>query len=91
MMQVRTTRQLGSAARAARRKLGLTQAQVAARLEVSRDWVVRLEQGHPRLEAQRVLDALVVLGVPLELADEAPASAETSTATDPFAYLTEGR
>jgi transcriptional regulator with XRE-family HTH domain len=40
----------------------LTQADLASRLQISRDWVVRLERGHPRLEAQRVLDALVVLG-----------------------------
>lgn len=83
-MRVRTVRHLGAAVRAERKAQGLTQADLASRLQVSRDWVVRLEQGHPRLEAQRVLDALVVLGVPLELPDQNPTTA-TSPTKDPTA------
>lgn len=66
-MQAKTVRELGAFVRSLRREQGLTQAELAGLLGVSRDWVVRLEHGHPRLEAQRVLDALVVLGVTLDL------------------------
>ncbi len=66
-MQAKTVRELGAFVRAQRRDQGLTQAELARQLGVSRDWVVRLEQGHPRLEAQRVLDALVILDVTLDL------------------------
>jgi transcriptional regulator with XRE-family HTH domain len=65
-MQVKTMRDLGALVRAGRTTRGMTQAELAAQLRMSRDWVVRLEKGHPRLEAQRVLDALRVVGVSLE-------------------------
>lgn len=68
-MRATTVRDLGALARAERRARGMTQAELAERLGVSRDWVVRLEQGHPRLEAQRVLDALAVLGLSLDVRD----------------------
>lgn len=92
-----TVRTLGAAVRAERKAQGMTQAELATRLQVSRDWVVRLEQGHPRLEAQRVLDALAVLGVPLELPDRSRSRTRTvdtkdaEPTPDPFAFLTEGR
>ena len=66
-MQATTVRDLGAHVRSARRAQEMTQAELAERLNVGRDWVVRLEQGQPRLEAQKVLDALVVLGVLLDV------------------------
>ncbi len=75
-MHVRTMRDLGALVRSARTARGMTQADLAAQLRMSRDWVVRLEKGHPRLEAQRVLDALRVVGVSLEATvPEAPTDA----------------
>jgi transcriptional regulator with XRE-family HTH domain len=72
-MQVKTMGDVGALVRSARTARGMTQADLAAQLRMSRDWVVRLEKGHPRLEAQRVLDALRVVGVSLEAAvPEAP-------------------
>lgn len=65
-MQIKTMRDVGALVRTARRARGMTQADLADRLHMSRDWVVRLEKGHPRLEAQRVLDALRVVGVGLD-------------------------
>jgi ribosome-binding protein aMBF1 (putative translation factor) len=65
-MQVKTMGDVGALVRSARTARGMTQADLAAQLRMSRDWVVRLEKGHPRLEAQRVLDALRVVGVRLE-------------------------
>jgi transcriptional regulator with XRE-family HTH domain len=65
-MEVKTMGDLGALVRSARTARGMTQADLAAQLRMSRDWVVRLEKGHPRLEAQRVLDALRLVGVSLE-------------------------
>lgn len=90
-MQVRTVRDLGAMVRTTRRAHGLTQADLADRLRVSRDWVVRLEQGSPRLETQKVLDALGVLGLTLEVANAQPtrttttANATTTTTAKPAA------
>lgn len=77
-MRVQTVRDLGAAVRTARRARGLTQADLANRLRVSRDWVVRLEQGSPRLEAQKVLDALGVLELALDVV-AAPSTRPTAT------------
>jgi transcriptional regulator with XRE-family HTH domain len=79
-MQVKTMGDLGALVRSARTARGMTQADLAAQLRMSRDWVVRLEKGHPRLEAQRVLDALRVVGVSLEATvPEAPTGRERGT------------
>lgn len=80
-MQVRTVRDLGAMVRTTRRTHGLTQADLADRLRVSRDWVVRLEQGSPRLETQKVLDALGVLGLTLEVANAQPTRTTATTTT----------
>lgn len=63
---MKTMGDVGALVRSARTARGMTQADLAEQLRMSRDWVVRLEKGHPRLEAQRVLDALRVVGVNLE-------------------------
>lgn len=65
-MQIKTMGDIGALVRSARTARGMTQADLAEQLHMGRDWVVRLEKGHPRLEAQRVLDALRVIGVTLE-------------------------
>ncbi|MGV9799593.1 helix-turn-helix domain-containing protein [Mycobacterium sp. NPDC003449] len=83
-MQVRTMGDLGALVRSARAARGMTQADLAQQLRTSRDWVVRLEKGHPRLEAQRVLDALRVVGVSLEAtAPQTPPSAVRKQRTAP--------
>ncbi len=76
-MQVRTVRDLGALVRSARRAQGLTQTDLAERLRVSRDWIVRLEQGSPRLEAQKMLDALGVLGLTIEVSSAEPTQRST--------------
>jgi HTH-type transcriptional regulator/antitoxin HipB len=68
-MQVHTVRDLGAAVREARAKNGLTQAHLAHRAGVSREWLSRLEHGHPRLEAQLVLDTLAAAGLTLTTSD----------------------
>jgi HTH-type transcriptional regulator/antitoxin HipB len=65
---------VGAVVRQARRDRTMTQADLAREIGVSRDWVVRLEKGHPRLEAQLVLDALDALGVVVTLSLGSPAT-----------------
>ena len=95
-MQVETMGDVGALVRSARTARGMTQADLAAQLHMSRDWVIRLEKGHPRLEAQRVLDALRVVGVPLEATvaegsltgrKRKPDKRGLDRAADPFAEL----
>ena len=81
-MRVQDTHTLGVFVRARRKRLGLTQAELAAQVGVSRDWVVRLEQGSPRLEVSKVLDALVALKSAPVLGEEAD-EGEHSHAREP--------
>lgn len=74
MVEVHTMSDVGAVVRRARRELTMTQADLARAVGVSRDWVVRLEKGHPRLEAQLVLDALDALGVVTSLSLESSAT-----------------
>lgn len=53
--------QLAIRIRSQRRNLGLTQAELAKRSSVSRQFVIELEQGHPRAELQKVLSVLSTL------------------------------
>jgi HTH-type transcriptional regulator/antitoxin HipB len=69
-MNVRTPRDLGSAVRAQRRALGLDQASLAQRSGVSRQWIIGLEQGKPRVELTLVLRTLRVIGLTLDIAPE---------------------
>lgn len=64
-MKLGTMAQVATLVRNTRLEAGLTQAQLADRMGVARDWVIRLEKGNPRLEVQLVLDALVALGLTL--------------------------
>lgn len=82
-MQIHTTRDLGAVVREARQANHLSQAELASRAGVSRDSVLRLEQGHPRLETQLVLDVLTAAGVVLTADSSArTASDETSAHWD---------
>lgn len=86
VMELRTMADVGVRARELRRLRGWTQSDLADRLGVSRAWVVRLEQGAPRLEANRVFDAMVLLGAPLE----SPEPRTIPDEDDPFAAVFEG-
>jgi transcriptional regulator with XRE-family HTH domain len=74
MVEVHTMSDVGAVVRRARRAQTMTQADLARAVGVSRDWVVRLEKGHPRLEAQLVLDALDALGMVTTLSLGSPAT-----------------
>ena len=64
---------LGQVLRAARRRRGLTQQELAETLGASRDWVNRVERGRaPRAEFLLVLRALASVGLTLSVEDANP-------------------
>lgn len=68
---VRSLTRIASAVLALRRSRGLTQAELATRARVSRQWVVALEAGqNDRLEVGRLLQVLDALGVMLQIRDD---------------------
>lgn len=62
-----TARELGTALRARRRELGLTQDELARRPGVTRQWMIRLERGHRTAELGLVLAVVRVLGLAIDL------------------------
>ena len=60
----------GTLLRAARIERGMSQAQLAGRLGVSRHSVMALEQGSPTLAIGTAFEAAVILGIPLLADDE---------------------
>jgi DNA-binding XRE family transcriptional regulator len=70
-MRVRSIHDLASAARGRRLELGLSQAEIAARAGVSRDWVNSFEAGKPTVELILVLRILEALNLRLDVARSA--------------------
>ena len=68
-MRIRTPLDLGLVIRDRRRKLGLSQAELARRAGVGRQWIVSIERGKPRAELGLLLRTLSALN--LSLATEA--------------------
>lgn len=68
-MRVTSTGELAALVRTYRHRRGWTQAELADRAGVSRDWVNRLEGGAPRAEIGKVLDVLSALEVTLNSTD----------------------
>ncbi|NEE02711.1 helix-turn-helix domain-containing protein [Phytoactinopolyspora halotolerans] len=90
-MQARTVRDLVAVLREARTRRGMTQAQLAGSVGVSREWVVRLEGGHPRVEAQLLLDALSAVRVTVTVEiDEGGSQADVEAFDELFDDLTDG-
>ena len=71
-MFVRSARTLGVLLRDQRRRRGLTQAELAARAEVSRQWLSGLERGREGAELGRVLRTLACAGVILRFEEPQP-------------------
>lgn len=67
-MRVRSTEDLGAVVRDRRRALGLSQAEVAARADVTRQWVVRFEQGSSDVSLRKTLALLRALDLDLRTA-----------------------
>ena len=60
---VQTPKELGLAIRARRKELGWDQATLAAQVGVTRQWVIEMEKGKPRVELDLALRALRALGL----------------------------
>jgi len=65
-MQVNTSKDLGALIRDQRTRLDWTQEALAARVGVSRLWIVQLEKGKPTAQIGLVLRTLKELGVALD-------------------------
>jgi HTH-type transcriptional regulator/antitoxin HipB len=68
-MYVRTPFDLGSAIREQRRRLSISQQKLADAVGVSRQWLVEVERGKPRVELGLVLKTLAALGLRVALDD----------------------
>lgn len=70
LRRIATPHDLGAAVRDARTAAQLTQAELAHRAGVSREWLIGLERGtRPRAELTKILGVLSVLDVPITLGD----------------------
>lgn len=66
-MTTTTIAAIAAAARARRREIGLTQADLATRLGMSRRWLAEFEHGSGAASLESVLRLLAELGLDLEL------------------------
>lgn len=72
MAVVRRPEDIAVAVKEARLRKQFTQAQLAARLKVNREWVCRLEAGEGGITLKLLLAALHELGLTLDLSEEGP-------------------
>lgn len=72
IVRVRSVRDLGAAIKGARQRRGLTQAELAARAGVSRQWVISVERGKSTAEVGAVLRTFAALGLVADLVDAPP-------------------
>lgn len=73
-MLIRNARELGLRMRDQRLELGLSQAALAARIGVSRSWVIQAERGNSGAEIGLVLKAFVALGLAFDVRETASAA-----------------
>lgn len=81
-MHIRTPIDVGAVIRDRRRKLGLDQKSLAARVGVSRQWIVEVEKGKPRAEIGLVLRTADALGI--HLASEEPGKVKRQPGPPPI-------
>ena len=72
-MRASTPRELGLLVRERRQDLRLSQAELATRAGVSREWLVVVEKGHARAELGKLLALMAELGLTLDLSPDAEA------------------
>jgi HTH-type transcriptional regulator/antitoxin HipB len=77
-----TTRDLAAAIRGRRFALGMTQADLAARVGVSRPWLSQIESGKPTANIGLVIRLLDALGLQLEVTDRPPSADDSPTDLD---------
>jgi len=69
-MRLRTPGEVGAVVKERRRALKLSQSAVAKRAGTSREWIVDLEKGKPRVQLSLVLRALAALGIAIGTQEE---------------------
>ena len=77
---LRTPRDIGLTLREARKRARLAQAELAARLGVSRKWVVDAERGNPGAGLGTVLRALEIVGVKIGIVVESSGDEDSPSA-----------
>jgi HTH-type transcriptional regulator/antitoxin HipB len=81
-MRIRSLRDAGLVIRERRRALGLGQGELARQVGVSRQWLVEVERGKPRLDAGLLLRTLDALGLVVLIEDATlPAPGDALPAT----------
>jgi HTH-type transcriptional regulator / antitoxin HipB len=88
-MIIRTSRDLGSLIRDARLKQHLTQNELAARVGVSRKWLIDVESGRRANDLKLILRTLNAIGIQLDAIDRS--KRKVSTALDINAVVDETR
>jgi HTH-type transcriptional regulator/antitoxin HipB len=83
-MLVHNARELGLRMRDQRLELGLSQAALAKRIGVGRDWVIRVERGNRGAEIGLVLKALDALGLDLDVRTAAASRAPLADGGEPW-------
>lgn len=71
-MIVANAEQVGALLRRARLAKGMTQAQLAAIVEVSRQWIIAAEAGAPTARLGLMLDALRAVDLVVDVAEDEP-------------------
>ncbi len=71
-MRIRTATDVGAVIRQRRRALGLDQRALAAKVGVSRKWIIEVEKGKPRAALRLVLRTIEALGAVLRVEETAP-------------------
>jgi len=79
--RINTMHDLAAAAQGRRAELGLTQAELAVRAGVSRDWVNYFERGKRTVELALVLRLFDALGIGIEVMDTADEADPGTAAT----------
>jgi HTH-type transcriptional regulator/antitoxin HipB len=80
-MRVKSAADIGALIRSARKRAGLSQRDLALRVDAGTRWVSLIENGHPTAELGRVLRALQTLGVDLDAdVPDAPKAASSKPA-----------
>jgi y4mF family transcriptional regulator len=67
LVKATTVRDVAAAMRERRKQLGWTQAELAARIGIGREWVIQFEQGKPTVEWGTVIRMFHALGFAMEL------------------------
>lgn len=77
-MHITSAKDVASLIKEQRLSQGWTQAELAKRAGVSRDWLIGLEKAKPSVELALVLRTLKALGLQLDAARPAPSTSITS-------------